>query len=58
MTGGNVETGAGGGLVPSLAIEGMEKIQPLKRGAEAVTYGSPGRIRTYNPPVNSRMLCR
>ena len=20
--------------------------------------GSPGRIRTYNPPVNSRMLCR
>jgi hypothetical protein len=21
-------------------------------------YGSPGRIRTYNPPVNSRMLCR
>ncbi len=21
-------------------------------------YGSPGRIRTYNPSVNSRMLCR
>ena len=24
----------------------------------AVAGGSSGRIRTYNPPVNSRMLCR
>lgn len=25
---------------------------------EQNSNGSPGRIRTYNPPVNSRMLCR
>ena len=25
---------------------------------EQYSNGSPGRIRTYNPPVNSRMLCR
>lgn len=28
------------------------------RGAFGVCVGSPGRTRTYNPPVNSRMLCR
>ena len=27
-------------------------------GFEQFQNGSPGRIRTYNPPVNSRMLCR
>ena len=25
---------------------------------DCLKSGSPGRIRTYNPPVNSRMLCR
>ena len=27
-------------------------------GFKQFRNGSPGRIRTYNPPVNSRMLCR
>ena len=34
-----------------------KKIEPPK-GFEQDSNGSPGRIRTYNPPVNSRMLCR
>lgn len=35
-------------------------IRPYKQGREKAALenaGSPGRIRTYNPPVNSRMLC-
>ena len=28
------------------------------RRVPTISNGSPGRIRTYNPPVNSRMLCR
>ncbi len=38
-------------------------LSPTKKKARAFAlafknHGSPGRIRTYNPPVNSRMLCR
>ncbi len=32
--------------------------ESIKESSEKGRIGSPGRTRTYNPPVNSRLLCR
>jgi hypothetical protein len=38
--------------------KGNVKIQRKIRRPQVIgKIGSSGRIRTYNPPVNSRMLC-
>ncbi len=32
-------------------------VKPFDEFAKGSEFGSSGRTRTYNPPVNSRMLC-
>ena len=60
---------ASGNSIPrdSCDIMEMNSVQNAKEPVESTSAldgfkqfqnGSPGRIRTYNPPVNSRMLCR
>jgi hypothetical protein len=44
--------------VLSARLVGHQRETPAAHATGALDTGSSGRIRTYNPPVNSRMLCR
>ena len=54
LPGVSVAVGAGGTIVWA---EGFGWRDVVTRAPRPERVGSSGRIRTYNPPVNSRMLC-